>query len=209
MQSDRQRWLALWQRLNAHGDPHAVYDDLVARYSEPHRAYHTLAHIRRCLDEFELVKNFITRPDAVELALWYHDAIYNTKANDNEEKSAALARTMMRNAGLPDTLRQFVTDCIIATKHTAVPADPDICFLLDIDLSGLGQSENIFDKHGLQIRKEYEWVPERLFASKRTAILQSFLNRPNIYLTQSFRSKYEAQARQNIIRAITQLANRI
>lgn len=209
MQNIKQRWLALWQRLHAHGDPNAVYDDLVARYSEPHRAYHTLTHIQHCLNEFWQIRNLVTRPVALELALWYHDAIYDTKTNDNEEKSATLARTMMRNAVLPDTLQQFVADCVIATKHTTIPTDPDICFLLDIDLSGLGKSEGVFNEHGRQIRKEYEWVPEHAFASGRAAILRSFLNRPNIYLTQFFREKYEAQARQNIIRALAQLTHRV
>ena len=78
--TQEQRWTALWQRLGAQGDANAVYDNLIARYSEPHRAYHTLEHIGHCLDEFEQVRHLATNPDAVELALWYHDAIYDTKA---------------------------------------------------------------------------------------------------------------------------------
>lgn len=90
---NQQHWLALWQRIGAHGDPHAVYNDLVTRYSESHRAYHTLAHIQHCLDEFEQVRHLIANPDAVELALWYHDAIYDTKAKDNEEKKRGACKS--------------------------------------------------------------------------------------------------------------------
>lgn len=203
---NKQRWMSLWQRIGAQGDPHIVYNDLVARYSEPHRAYHTIAHIQHCLNEFKKVRNLIANPDAAELALWYHDVIYNTRAKDNEEKSAALATAMIKSASLPNTLGQLVAECIMATKHTVVPANPDIQFLVDIDLSGLGQPKSKFDKNTRQIRKEYEWVPEDAFAAGRSAILQSFLNRPNIYATQFFRDKYETRARQNIARSLAQLS---
>lgn len=201
--------MSLWQRIGAQRNPRIVYNDLVTRYSEPHRAYHTLAHIQHCLDEFKQVRHLIANPNAVELALWYHDTIYNTKAKDNEEKSAALARTIIQSASLPDAFGQFVADCIMATKHTAIPADPDIQFLVDIDLSSLGKPEKEFDENAQKIRKEYEWVPEDMFAAGRSAILKSFLNRPNIYATQFFRDKYETRARQNIARSLAQLSNRL
>lgn len=201
--------MSLWQRIGAQRNPRIVYNDLVTRYSEPHRAYHTLAHIQHCLDEFKQVRHLIANPNAVELALWYHDTIYNTKAKDNEEKSAALARTMIQSASLPNAFGQFVADCIMATKHTAIPADPDIQFLVDIDLSSLGKPEKEYDENAQKIRKEYEWVPEDMFAAERSAILKSFLNRPNIYATQFFRDKYETRARQNIARSLAQLSNRL
>lgn len=96
----------------------------------------------------------------------------------------------------------------MATKHTTIPIDPDIQFLVDIDLSSFGQSESKFDKNGQQIRKEYDWVPEDAFVAGRSAILKSFLDRPNIYATQFFRNKYETQARRNIARSLAQLSNR-
>ena len=203
-----QQWLALWQRLGAQGDAGAVYNDLVTRYSEPHRAYHTLAHIGYCLNEFEQARHLAINPDAVELALWYHDAIYDTKAKDSEERSAALVVEMARNTLLPDTLGQSVANLIMATKHTSAPADLDVQLLVDIDLSILGQSEEKFDEYERQIRKEYDWVYEDQFVAGRSAILKSFLDRPNIYTTQAFRDKYEAQARRNIIRSLAQLLSR-
>ena len=101
---NEQRWTSLWERIGAQGNAHEVYNDLVARYSEPCRVYHTLVHIRHCLDEFEQVRHLATNPDTVELALWYHDAIYNTKAKDSEERSAVFAVEVVRNASLPDKL---------------------------------------------------------------------------------------------------------
>ncbi len=200
-----QRWTALWQRLGAQGDASAVYNDLVTRYSEPHRAYHTLEHIGHCLDEFEQVRHLTTNPDAVELALWYHDAIYDTKAKDSEERSATLAVEVVRSASLPDNLGQSVANLITATKHTSAPIDPDVRLLVDVDLSILGQTEDKFDEYERQVRKEYEWVAEDAFVAGRSAILKSFLDRPTIYSTLFFRNKYEMQARRNIAVSLARL----
>jgi predicted metal-dependent HD superfamily phosphohydrolase len=200
-----QRWMALWQHLGAQTDASKIYNDLATRYSEPHRAYHTLEHIGHCLDEFEQVRQLATNPNTVELALWYHDAIYDTKTKDSEERSAALAVEVIRSASLPDNLGQLVANLIMATKHTAAPTDPDVQLLVDIDLSILGQSEDKFDEYEMRVRKEYEWVIEDAFVVGRSAILKSFLDRPTIYSTQFFRNKYEAQARRNIARSLTRL----
>ncbi len=200
-----QRWTAMCQRLGAQGGASGAYNDLVARYSEPHRAYHTLQHIGHCLDELEQARDLAVNPDAVELALWYHDAIYDTKAKDSEERSAALAVEMVRNASLPDNLGQSVTNLIMATKHAATPSDSDVQLLVDIDLSILGQAEEGFDEYERQVRKEYEWVSEDAFVAGRSAILKSFLERSDIYATQFFRDKYETQARRNIARSLAHL----
>lgn len=205
---NEQRWLVLWQRLGAQGDAHMVYKDLVARYSEPNRAYHTLEHIGHCLDEFEQVRHFAANSDAMELALWYHDAIYDTKAKDNEERSATLAMEVVRAALLSNNFGQAVVNFITATKHTTVSTVPDVQLIVDIDLSILGQSEEKFDEYERQIRKEYEWVPKDVFVAGRSAILKSFLERPTIFSTQFFRNKYETQAWRNIARSLAQLSNR-
>jgi predicted metal-dependent HD superfamily phosphohydrolase len=205
MTTQEQRWTTLWKRLGARGDASAIYNDLVARYSEPDRAYHTLEHIGHCLNEFEHVRHLATNPDAVELALWYHDAIYDTKAKDNEDRSAALAVEVVRNASLPDNFGQSVANLIMATKHIANLIDPDAQLVTDIDLSSLAASEQEFTENYGRIRQEYAWVPEDQFVAGRSAILKSFLDRPTIYYTQFFRNKYEQQARRNIARSLARL----
>ncbi len=204
----KQLWLALWERIGAQGDSREVYNDLAARYSESHRAYHTLEHIEHCLREFQVIKYLAMNPDAIEFALWYHDAIYDTKAKDNEEKSAKLAVGVARTASLPDAFKQSVANLILATKHSENPTDHDVQILVDIDLSILGQPEKEFDEYEQNVRKEYEWVPEDAFIAGRSAILKSFLNRPSIYSTQFFRDKYEARARRHIARSLAKLSNR-
>jgi len=113
------QWIALWERIEAQGDAHPPYHDLAQRLTEPHRAYHTMHHILYCLDEMAPVRPLAVDPDAMEMALWYHDAVYETHATDNEEQSAALAARILRDASVPEPFVQRVVRLIMATKdHT-------------------------------------------------------------------------------------------
>jgi len=198
-------WVALWHRLGAKGDPEPVYEDLLLRYSQPGRAYHNLTHIEHCLTELAGVSGIAADVDAIEFAIWFHDAIYDTKSHDNEEQSAALALGVARAAGLPDGFGDLVARLILVTKHTAPPVTVDEQVLVDIDLSILGQIRSRFDEYERQIRVEYSWVPSDAFAKGRAAILSSILARPRIYSTDFFHSKYEKSARANLERSITKL----
>ena len=201
-----QHWVDLWKRIGAQGDGQKVYSELTTRYSEKHRAYHTLAHIDACLNELEQVRHLAKDPDAIEMALWYHDAVYETQSTINEEKSAALFREMARGASLTEAFISQVVNLILVTKHVQVPNNPDAQLLVDIDLSILGQTADRFDEYEQQVRKEYEWVPTKDFIIGRSKILKSFLERPTIYSTNFFRNKYEISARINIDRSLTKLS---
>lgn len=182
---------------------------LVRCYQESHRAYHALKHINDSLDEFEKIKYILQDPCAVEMAILFHDAIYKAGAKDNEEKSAELAKDLIRKVPVLDSsFIKRVAELIIATKHDIAPTDFDVQVIVDIDLASLGYSEREFDKNAAKIRKEFSWVPEEQFRAGRIAFLKSLLppNRDTIYLTQFFRDKYEAQAQKNITRAIANLS---
>lgn len=200
-----ERWLNMWQRLGAKGDVHVALDELLRRYTEPQRAYHNLIHLRHCFVEWEQVRHLAINPEAIEMALWFHDAIYNQHAGDNEEQSAALAISVIKEAGLEDVFAQLVSDLILATKHSSEPVELDARLLVDIDLAILGQSPEHFDEYERQIRCEYEWVSEEVFNAKRAEILQAFLNRPAIYSTSFFQHKYEQTARRNLERSLQRL----
>jgi predicted metal-dependent HD superfamily phosphohydrolase len=193
----RSEWTALWNRLGAKGDGVLPFDDLISRYAEPHRAYHTITHIETCLSELADI------PDAIQFAIWYHDAIYDPQAKDNEERSADLAAQV---AGLSDEFIHSVRRLILSTKHSVQPTQPDEQILVDIDLAILGQPELAFDEYERQIRFEYSWVPDEMFAKGRCAVLASFLSRPTIYSTDAFRAKYEKRARQNLAHSIAALS---
>ncbi len=200
----RKTWDAPFQALTLEL-PAGTFDALVERYSEPHRAYHTLQHIAECFGQFAHVTD-ARSPPAVGIALWFHDAIYDPKASDNEAKSAAWARQVLEGAGASKVLTDDVERLIMATRHDAVPTDRDAQILVDIDLSILGAPDERYAEYETQIRFEYNWVAADAFRSGRTRVLKSFLDRPFIYSTDGFRTRLESRARSNIEKAIIALA---
>jgi predicted metal-dependent HD superfamily phosphohydrolase len=196
------RWLRFWKQAGGNGDPSLAYEDLVARYSEVHRAYHTLAHIEHCLREFDAARPLAKDALAVEMAIWYHDIIYNPWAKDNEERSAVLAGQVALRMGLPSARRKKVERLILASRHKSLPSGPDEQLFTDIDLSILGQNQKRFAEYEKQVRREYKWVPGVIFREKRASILRSFLDRPALYATTFFRKRFEARARENLERSL-------
>jgi predicted metal-dependent HD superfamily phosphohydrolase len=199
-------WQSCFSLLRLAIPPDAEFDRLIGRYSEPHRAYHTVQHLEECFREFEGALGLAESPCAVGLALFFHDAIYDTHARDNEEKSAELARQVLAGVGAEDSIQTYVTDLILVTRHAAIPETTDQQLVVDIDLSILGAPQARFDEYERQIRQEYSWVDEAVFRSVRSKILQEFLARPSIYSTASFRDRLERTARENLKRSIAALA---
>ena len=189
-------------RLAPHLD---VFERLAAAYAEPHRHYHTAAHLAACLDELDGARDLATLPHEVEAALWFHDAVYDTKAADNEERSADWAGEFLGRAGAMREVRERVRDHIMATRHAGEPALRDSMLVVDIDLSILGQPPAVYDEFEGNVREEYRWVPGPLYRRRRREILQSFLEREHVYALPRFRERYEAQARSNLGRAISAL----
>lgn len=200
-------WLALWRDCGAGNNGERAFSELIKAYSFPaERFYHTLKHVRECLDEFAAAKSLTAHPREIDFALWYHDAIYNSRAKDNEERSADLAKRTAIENGFDPKFAQRVYDLILATRHKTEPAGDDEKIIVDVDLSILGKPDPVFDQYEIDIRKEYAWVDEAQFRAGRGAILKAFLERPRIYSTPFFYSKYEAKARRNLARSIAQLA---
>jgi predicted metal-dependent HD superfamily phosphohydrolase len=152
------RWLALVARVTEtpeHDAARAVFDDLYARYTAADRRYHDIQHIDECLQLFDTVRSLALQPDTIELAIWFHDAIYDSHKSDNEASSARLAESALVQLGVPRATRQSVCDLILAAQHNAPPTDPDAALLVDIDLSILGQPAPIFDAYEAGVRFEY------------------------------------------------------
>lgn len=196
----------MWQRLGLAGDGRVVGDQILAGYGEPGRAYHNSQHLAACLAELDVARDLFEAPDIVELALWFHDLIYDPRRHDNEERSAATAQDCLRGAGAKPEVIARVTRLILATKHTAPPAESEAQLLVDIDLSVLGQPPAAYAHYEEHIREEYAWVSRPDYIKGRGAVLNSFLNREVIYCTGRFRAKYEAQARENLKWALSRLA---
>ncbi len=199
-------WAQCFADLDVAQPPDCAFEELERRYSEPHRAYHTPQHLEECFFWFGRARSQISAPGEVALALFYHDAIYDTHAHDNEERSAGLARDVLEKyCGADDALAASVADLILATRHEAAPANGDSQILVDIDLSILGAPVHRFDEYERQIRFEYSWVSETDFRRGRAAVLDGFLARATIYNTHMFRAHLEDIARNNLARSLAAL----
>jgi predicted metal-dependent HD superfamily phosphohydrolase len=200
-------WLRTWQELGAPVTDEGLYNRLIACWSEKHRHYHTLKHLGECLARFAAVRGDAQRPAEVELALWFHDAFYDPRRDDNELLSANWARSSVLQAGLPPDVADRVHALVMATRHDAVPGDSDAQLLVDVDLSILGATPERFDEFDEQIRAEYAHVPDEAFRQGRGNVLNGFLARPRLYGTAYFHALLERQARDNLQRALARLAD--
>lgn len=201
----KSRFTALWNAFGAQGNAEQAFCRLAAMHAAPGRHYHNLDHVKNCLAELDSVRRTVAHADLVELALWYHDAIYDTHAHDNEARSAQLAYDVCVAAHLPSEIACPVKELILATRHTASPTSVDAEYMVDIDLAILGKPEAAFDDYEGKIRQEYAWVADDQFKKGRTAVLRTFLERHSIYATDIFSARYEAQARKNLQRSIDAL----
>jgi predicted metal-dependent HD superfamily phosphohydrolase len=196
------------QYLGSTGDISMIYHQLTEFYSQPHRAYHTLAHVQDCLKQLDDAREMAERSNEVEAALWFHDAIYEPQARDNEKRSAAWARQALIEIGVGSEVAERVAVMVLLTRHDQEPDTQDGALLLDIDLSILGQPWEVFAMYERNIRIEYNWVLEEHYQTARSSILEGFLQRPTIYRTRFFQMQLEAQAKANLKRSIIALGTK-
>ena len=199
----RANWSSAWHALGVASPGDALCDELQRRYAEPQRHYHTMQHLGECLTWFEREKALAEHPGEVALALWFHDAIYDVHAHDNEARSADWAREALLEAGADGDAAGRVHALVMATRHDAVPEGRDAELLIDIDLSILGAERPRFDEYERQVQAEYAFVPDEVRLPRRRAILQRFLDRKAIYATARMHALLEAQARANLKRSIS------
>jgi predicted metal-dependent HD superfamily phosphohydrolase len=180
----------------------------MGQYRSEARAYHTPRHLEECLEQFDAARGLFRRPDEAEAAIWFHDAIYDPHADDNEEESANLADRLLGRAGVATEFLAEIRRLILATGHRGVriPGD-DSSLVTDIDLVIFGADPARFDQYERDIRREYAFAAEDEFRRRRAQILESFLARPAIYAVPVFAERYEERARANLRRSIAALRN--
>lgn len=193
-----EQWNQAWQALTSVPAPRLLYETLLACYGEPHRAYHTLQHLDECLGLLDAVKDQCQHPGEVALALWFHDAIYDTGRSDNEQQSADWLAREAQALGVAKPAIARMVSLVMATRHDAQPPVGDAQLLVDIDLAILGANEQRFTEYEQQVRQEYQWVPEAVFRQKRAAILQGFLARRPLYGSEIMQTRLEMAARRNL-----------
>ena len=187
-QTELTRWNEAWAELGLTA-PAGLLEELRHAYEEPQRAYHGLTHIRDCLVLFEEVRKTAERPAEITLAIWFHDAVYDPKAKDNEQRSADWAKSALREAGGPKALAARLEELVMATCHDALPSDPDARLLVDIDLSILGSEPKRFDAYEDEIRREYAWVSQPAYRAGRSKILRQFLDRRPLFQTPALQAR--------------------
>ncbi|MDO4878373.1 MAG: metal-dependent hydrolase [Neisseria sp.] len=196
-------WREIWHSPGALPYP-GLLADLLRRYAEPQRHYHTAAHIAECLCLWRQFANRCARPELVGLALFYHDAVYRPERRDNESRSADYACRMLAQTRLPAADAQTVADWINATRSHRNPYPPDyplhhdLNLLLDADLAILGAEPARFAQYQGQIRAEYQKVHPQTYRRRRRKVLQAFACRQPLFQTAWFRERFERQAKENL-----------
>lgn len=201
----RGRFTSLVRRLGGSGDARPEADALLAAWAEPARVYHGTAHLLDCLARLDELPATLDGLDPIEAALWYHDAVYDPRAKDNEERSAAWAERALVGLGVAPRVAAEVARLVRLTGHAEPATDEAGRLVCDIDLSVLGLPPAEFDAYDAAIRTEYAWVPEAEFREGRRRVLRALLARDPLYGTDRFRRRYEEPARANLRRALARL----
>lgn len=208
--------MGLWQRLGAEAPGLArTGRDVIAAYEEAGRFYHTRQHLEDVLQKLDWAKTALAAAgdiadipehelpvlfDTIELALWYHDAVYNPTEYDNEMKSRNLFLGDAAKNGLPDHIQREVAMLIDVTAKHGNAGKLDEVILCDCDLAILGAAKAEFDEYDQNIRREYAHVPAREYENARRRVLAGFLRQKNLFKTKAFQAEFGARARWNLMR---------
>lgn len=199
-----ERWQTLMQQFNLNVNE-LTYKSIINKYNENNLAYHNIEHIEYCLNQLDSISIKIESKKEIELAIWFHDIVYNPYGKDNELKSAEMAMEFLVSNNQDDSTVSLVYDLIIATKHSNKAKNPQEQIIMDIDISIFGESSAKYINYSKNIRKEYSLVPLFIYTSKRKEILNSFLSHERLFQSDYFFEKYENNARLNIIEEIKTL----
>jgi predicted metal-dependent HD superfamily phosphohydrolase len=178
-------------------------ESLLARWSEPHRRHHMLIHLHEMLDAIGLLADsgIVFDRDAVQLAAWFHDAIYEIGRDDNEDRSAELARELLASSPMRDEVARLV---LVTKTHKVADDDINGAVLCDADLSVLGSDALRYRAYAEAVREEYAEIPDEVFKPARADVLASLLD--GQLFTASGRERWDQLARRNIAEEITALA---
>ncbi|MET8329680.1 hypothetical protein [Streptomyces sp. NPDC005181] len=199
----RRRWHAALVAVRGGSpvpDPLPYADNLLDRWAEPQRKYHTTAHLTAVLDRIDTLAGHAAGPDAVRLAAWFHDAVYRPDRSENEERSAAVAERALPEAGVPDDITAEVARLVrLTVTHDPADGDTNGEVLCDADLAILAAAPREYAEYAAQVREEYGFVPDDAFRDGRAAVLRQLLGLPRLFRTPHGIAEWEPRARQNLL----------
>jgi predicted metal-dependent HD superfamily phosphohydrolase len=180
--------------------------DLLARYGEPHRRYHTVRHLREVLAIVDELAAEADDPDAVRLAAWFHDAVYAIGSASNERDSAQLAEQVLEGLGTPAArICETARLVLLTASHRPERGDRNAAVLCDADLAILGAPPERYLEYAAEVRQEYAAVPDEAFRRGRAEVLRSLRDAPALFHTALARERYEERARANLAAEIAAL----
>jgi predicted metal-dependent HD superfamily phosphohydrolase len=175
------------------------------RWAEPHRRYHTTSHLQTVLSNVDTLAPQAADPDLVRLAAWFHDAVYDPRASDNEEASAELAAGVLGRLGVPaENVAEVRRLVLVTAGHAVDPDDRNGAVLCDADLAILAGSAEAYDAYAAAVRQEYAHVPDELFRVGRATVLRQLLELPSLY---RIMPGWEPRARANLERELAALTS--
>ena len=217
MSADEHELRAAWSRCveDSH-DAWVLFDSLISRHREAHRHYHGVRHVTWVVRHVEelAVAEPVGDIAAVVVAAFFHDAVYDPRATDNEAASARLADRELAVLGWDDVRRERVAAMVEATAMHDVPTETatetaiatDTAVLLDADLAVLGSDPASYQAYVAGVRSEYAHVSADDWRTGRTQVLRSFLDRPALFATPTGRDRWEARARANLAAEVASLS---
>lgn len=196
----RARWHATLLRASeGTPDPAPYADNLLARWAEPQRRYHTTAHLAAVLDHIDVLEEHAEEPDLVRLAAWFHDAVYAPDRSENEERSARLAERALQESGLTPAATAEVARLVrLTVTHDPADGDHNGETLCDADLAILAAAPDAYAAYAAAVREEYAFVPDEDFRAGRAAVLRQLLALPRLFRTPHGAAAWEGPARENL-----------
>ncbi|WP_372347561.1 hypothetical protein [Streptomyces sp. KL116D] len=207
----RERWARTLRATtgNPDLDPYPYADNLLGRWAEPQRRYHTTAHLTAVLDHLDVLADHAEDPELVRLAAWFHDAVYRPDRSENEERSAALAERALAEAGLTDDQVVEVARLVrLTVGHDPADGDTNGEALCDADLAVLASDPETYAAYTRAVREEYAFVPDEAFRAGRAAILRQLLDLPRLFRTPHGIAHWASPARENLTTELDLLAPR-
>ena len=200
------KWEQLSKKLQIPDDSSsAIYIQIKQKYGQDNRKYHNLSHIYSMLRLAEKEQEQTEEPDHLELAIWFHDVIYQPVRKDNEQKSADFAKEILADYCSTAQLELLEKMILSTKKHEPLTDFPDVLWLLDFDLAVLAADSTVYDQYSQAIRQEYNIFPNLIYKPGRKKVLQHFLNMTSIYYTEKFRVQYDHLAQANLRRELAEL----